>query len=166
MNRCFAGSAIVTVLIAVVAASGEPQGAPTLADAAWLAGPWRNGPDTKGDWEEYWSAPRDGAMIGAFRLKQNTGNLYEFLLIEEDKDGVWMRLRHYRGKMQEMEKEPLRLKLVSAADKKLTFENPDHDQPKRITYRFEAPNTMLATIETQRNGKPASFTLKFVRAVK
>ena len=166
MLHHFAGSAALVVLSALFAVAQEPKSSPMLADAEWLAGQWRNGPDTKGDWEEYWSTPRDGVMIGAFRLKQNTGQLYEFLLIEEEKDGVWMRLRHYRGKMQEMEKEPLRLKLISSADKKLVFENPDHDKPKRVTYQFEAPSTMLATIETQRDGKAAKFTLKFVRGGK
>ncbi len=135
----------------------------TLADAVWLAGLWTSGADTKGDWEEYWSTPRDGAMIGAFRLKQATGTLYEFLLIEQEGDSVWMRLRHYRAKMQELEKEPLRLKLTSSVDQKLVFENPDHDSPKRITYHFQPPNGMNATIDTTRNGQPVSFTLKFVR---
>jgi Domain of unknown function (DUF6265) len=162
LHRFLAGALLA--LAGLPLAGQEPAAAPTLGDADWLTGKWHTPSGVNGAWEEHWSLPRFGAMIGMFRLREPAANVYEFLLIEEGKDGVWMRLRHFSAKMQDVDKEPLRLKLISAADKKLVFENPDHEKLKRITYQFEAPSGMSVTIEGQRDGKPASGTLKFVRA--
>jgi hypothetical protein len=162
LHRFLAGALLA--LAGLPLASQEPAAAPTLDDAVWLTGFWHTPSGVNGAWEEHWTIPRGGGMIGMFRIKQRPANMYKVLLIEEDKDGVWMRLRHFGAKMQDEDKEPLRFKLISAADKKLVFENPDKEKLKRITYQFEAPSGMSVTIEGQRDGKPVSGTLKFVRA--
>src|SRR5438876_10344480 len=162
LHRFLAGTLVA--LAGLPLASQEPVAAPKLGDAAWLTGLWHTPSGVNGAWEEHWSIPRSKSMIGMFRFIQRPANTYKVLLIEEDNDGVWMRLRHFGAKMQDADKAPLRLKLIAAADKKLVFENPDHEKIKRITYQFEAPSGMSVTIEGQRDGKPASGSLKFVRA--
>lgn len=136
-----------------------------LTDLSWLEGPWKSGPNEKTQAEEHWSAPAGGAMMGMFRLLQGgKPGIYEFLLIEEDADGIHLRLRHYRPQMADVDKAPIRLKLTEATGRKLIFVNPDNDQPKRILYSQESPDQLTATVETTRNGKPHSFTLRMQRS--
>src|SRR5438093_2277299 len=111
---------------------------PTFADAAWLAGRWQQAEATACVYQEHWSAPAGGAMMGMFRmLLEGKPVVYEFLLLEESADGVWLRLRHYRPEMTELDQGPTRLKLTQAGPANLVFENPDHDKPKRIVYALE-----------------------------
>jgi hypothetical protein len=74
-----------------------------------------------------------------------------------------MRLRHFGPQMAAREQEPLKLKLASATADKLVFENPTDGQPKRITYSL-AGDEVTATVETARNGKSVTFSLKMQRA--
>src|SRR5438309_9519387 len=98
---------------------------PTFADAAWLAGRWQQAEATACVYEEHWSEPVGGAMVGMFRmLLEGKPVVYEFLLLEEDADGVWLRLRHYRPQMVDVDQEPMRLKLAEAGLARLVFENP------------------------------------------
>ncbi len=143
-------------------AGQEPR---KLADLAWLEGQWHGGVKDKSAFEEHWSAPAAGGMMGMFRLLQG-GKLavYEFPLIEQDGDDVVMRLRHYRAQMADVDKAPIRLKLTEISSDKYTFENPDNDKPKRITYARETPDRIVVTVETVRDGDPARFTLHLERA--
>ena len=106
-------------------------------------------------------------MVGMFRLTNaEKPLLYEFLLIEETPDGVFMRLRHFKTAMAEVEKEPIRLKLTKASTTEAVFDNPDNEKPKRITYRLEQPDRMSVVVETTRDGKSAVFTLKMDKVKK
>jgi hypothetical protein len=145
----------------------EPQeaGIPVrIESVAWLAGRWQSPSGERTLCEEHWSAPAGKAMVGMFRLLNGErAGVYELLLLEEESDGVWLRLRHFRSQMVAVEQEPLKLKLASAAAGKLVFQNPAGDQPKRIIYA-RAGDELTATVETLRDGKPATFTLKMKRA--
>jgi hypothetical protein len=146
-----------------------PKDGFTLKDVAWFTGSWGNTAPAPTKFEEHWSTPAGGAMMGMFRLVNPTGKapLYEFLLIEETADGVFMRLRHFKAAMAEVEKEPIRLKLTKATPNYALFENPDNEKPKRITYRFaKDEDEMTVTVESTRDGKPVSFTLKMQRMKK
>ena len=72
-------------------------------------------------------------------------------------------MRHFRPQMVAQEQEPIKIKLVSATQEKLVFENPDGERPKRITYSLGGDD-LTATIQTERDGKPASFSLRLRRA--
>jgi Domain of unknown function (DUF6265) len=154
-----------SLLLGFTAAAAEPSpDTSKIASVAWLAGRWRSPDEERIAAEEHWSAPAGGAMVGMFRLvNDGRPGIYELLLLEEQSDGVWMRLRHFRPKMVAREQEPIQLKLASAAADKLVFENPSGNQPKRITYAL-AGNELTATVETERDGKPAAFALKMQRA--
>jgi Domain of unknown function (DUF6265) len=137
---------------------------PKLADLAWLVGHWRTPPEEKSGYEEHWSEPAGGAMMGMFRILQGgRPSLYEFLLIEEGADGVFLRLRHYRPGMVDVDKAPFRIRLVEATGSRVVFENPEGERPRRIAYRLEG-NELTAVVETTRDGKPVQFSLKMRRA--
>jgi hypothetical protein len=166
MRNLVLASLVGVLLLPAAALDAQPKDGYTLKDVAWFVGGWRNPASDKTLYEEHWSDPAGGAMVGMFRLV-NPGKsaLYELLLLEETPDGVFMRLRHFKAGMAELEKEPIRLKLVKASASEAVFENPDNEKPKRITYRLNE-GQMAVTVETIRDGKAASFTLKMDRMKK
>ena len=112
--------------------------------------------------EEHWTAPAAGGMMGMFRLLANDKVLvYEYLMLEQESDGTYMRLRHYRPGMVDVDPAPVRCRLTEATPQKLIFENPDGDKPKRISYVLNDQQLLTVTVETTRDGKPAMFTLRF-----
>jgi hypothetical protein len=139
--------------------------APKLADASWLTGVWKNEPGERMTFEEHWTSTAAGSMMGMFRLLSGEKVVvYEFLLIEQEEDGAFMRLRHYQSKLADVDAAPIRCRLVEASAEKLVFENPDNDKPKRIIYALKADQQLVVTVETTRNGKPSIFTLRFQRS--
>lgn len=74
---------------------GSAPAAASIADLAWLTGTWR-GPGLGGVTEEIWSEPRDGAMMGVFRLmRDGEPAFYELLLLEEEGGTVVLRVKHF-----------------------------------------------------------------------
>jgi len=152
---------LVTPLIA--AEPVKPSEPKTLDSLSWLVGHWQSPAGERVMSEEHWSAPAGGAMMGMFRLVSGgKPGVYELILIEEEADGVWMRLRHFQPQMVAREQEPIKLKLISSANEKLVFENPIDNKPKRIIYTLVG-NDLIATVETERDDKTAAFSLKMRR---
>jgi Domain of unknown function (DUF6265) len=163
MKNSLLAMLLIPFLFAASAAAAEPA-AMKIDNVAWLAGRWQSPPGERTNCEEHWSAPAGGAMVGMFRLLAGgRPSVYEILLLEEESDGVWMRLRHFGPQMTAREQEPLKLKLTEATESKLLFENPAESLPKRIVYAL-AGDELTATVETARGGKPVSFSLKMQRA--
>jgi hypothetical protein len=79
----------------LTATPGSSPSAASIADLAWLTGTWR-GPGFGGVTEEIWSEPRDGAMLGVFRLvREGKPVFYELLLLEEAAGTVVLRVKHF-----------------------------------------------------------------------
>lgn len=156
----------ILALLGSVALASSPSAADTptkLDSVSWLVGRWQSPAGDRVLSEEHWSAPAGGAMMGMFRLVSGgKPSVYESLLLEEEADGIWMRLRHFQPQMVAREQEPIKLKLTSSANEKLVFENPDNSSPKRIIYTL-AGDDLFATVETERDGKTAAFSLKMRR---
>jgi hypothetical protein len=152
---------LVPLLLASPLVAADPPA--KLDSLAWLVGRWQSPEGDRVLSEEHWSAPAGGAMIGMFRLVSGgKPSVYELILIEEEADGVWMRLRHFQPQMVAREQEPIKLKLTSSANEKLVFENPIDNKPKRIIYTLVG-NDLIATVETERDDKTAAFSLKMRR---
>lgn len=157
-------TAILFFVATIPLLADDPKPTPKLADAAWLAGGWKSGPAEKMAMEELWQGPAHGSMVGTFRMSSaGRPALYELLLLEEQADGVWMRLRHYGPEMVDRDEKPVRLKMSEASDRLLVFANPDDAKPKRIVYERDGQEGLTVVVETERDGKPAKLTLKFAR---
>ncbi|MBX7106288.1 MAG: hypothetical protein K1X57_19580 [Gemmataceae bacterium] len=148
-----------TLLLLGMMAGADPK----LDDAGWLAGTWANDPAEKLKYDERWTPASHGSMMGTFKMVSGEKvSLYEFQLIEQMPDGVWLRLRHYGPNMVDRDDKPVRLKLTEATDKRLVFSNPDNAKPKQITYERDG-DKLKATVETTRDDKTAKFVLRFVK---
>jgi hypothetical protein len=144
-------------------APATPRARPVdLDELNWLVGVWRQLPGEDDLYEQHWSAPADDAMMGMFRLVSGGRVVvYEFLLIEKELDGTFLRLRHFRPGMLDVDRVPFRLLLIKHSDEELVFENPDGDRPKRIIYRRPGAGRMDVLIESIEDGKATTFELRF-----
>jgi hypothetical protein len=140
---------LAAVLIAVAATTPEPA----VSDLGWMAGRWES---ASGDrWtEEYWSAPRGGAMIGYNRTGQDESmSEFEFIRIAPAEDGVLAYHASPGGR------QAVSFRLIERDESSATFANPSHDYPQRIVYRRDG-DTMVATISTSDGGNAMSWTFR------
>ncbi len=97
----------------------------------WMAGSWTTG-GTADDWaEEWWTPAKAGIMLGAGRSgKADALGFFEHMRIVRNAEGVAF-CAMPQGAAGTC------FRAVAAGDGFITFENPAHDFPKRITYRRE-----------------------------
>lgn len=138
-------------------------GAPTLASAqgagdavgrfAWLSGDWVS--EVGGRWtEEQWNAPRGGLMLGLGRSgKGDRAMGFEFMRIATDADGKVV----FWGSPGGINAVPF--PLVEESAHGATFANPDHDFPKRISYRRDG-DRLVATVSGNEPSKTQSWTYR------
>lgn len=138
----------------------------SLQTIAWMAGHWQGAFSNGVKAEEVWSAPAGGSMMGMFRMMPNDkATLYEFLVIEEDEDGVALRFRHYGRRHKEMDEHPLHLRLVRANADEAVFENAtEGGRPRRIVYRIDGEDLVCKVESTRDDGQPESFSVRFSKA--
>jgi hypothetical protein len=76
-------------------AAGQTPPPATIQDMAWLAGHW-TGEALGGLSEEIWSPPRDGVMLGMYRLiRDGKPAFYEILTLAETGGSLMLRLKHF-----------------------------------------------------------------------
>ena len=132
-----------------------------LENAAWIAGCWQqgDGPDSK-LYQEQWMKPAAGMMIGMARnIAKGKVREWEFLLIRQDADGNVYYVAKPSGQAEAS------FKLTKSTPTESVFENPEHDFPQRIIYRYLGEGSLLARIEGVNQGKEngIDFPMKRVK---
>jgi hypothetical protein len=140
---------------AAVLLAGEDKSKTKLADLAWLAGDWTS---DDGDFDEHWLPPKGDAMYAVSRLVVDGGKTQfcELSLIEETGDGLWYRIRHFDRALKPwaMDKDgPMSMKLLSLEGKKVVFEDPAKDFPRRVVYERKG-DRLTARLEGEKGGHP------------
>lgn len=124
----------------------------TIASISWLAGDWV-GVVGGNDVEERWMAPAGGAMIGTSRsTRGNPASMveFEYLCIAQRHGGlVYTAMPNGGGATDFL--------LTKISADSATFENPDHDFPRAITYTKRADGGVDATI----SGAPGQRALTY-----
>ena len=135
------------LLMCLVALPIEAGEASEIQKLAWMAGSWAG--ETRGTWlEEHWSAPKGGTMIGMHRdLRGDRTVSFEFFRVVEDSLGLV-----YLSQPGGHPPTPFRMK--SLEDRKVVFENPNHDFPQRILYWLAKDGALHARIDGTIGGKP------------
>jgi len=156
----FAAIAAVALFCPFDSPSGLAHGRqdkPSVKDLAWLAGSWE-GKQGAGTFEEHWTTPVGGIMIGMGRQTSGDKTVFtEFLKIVQTKDAIEYRVT--------IDGQPeTAFKLTSLKDGEAVFENPEHDFPQKIVYRKEKDG-LLAWIEGKQGGKDAKMEFRMKRAV-
>ena len=75
---------------------GETAPAATLADASWMAGSWTGTAFGK-QFEETWSRPSVGSMVGYFKLfdEEEGVNFYEIMTLTVDEGTLSLKVKHF-----------------------------------------------------------------------
>lgn len=136
------------------------QAPPKIEDLAWMQGTWQC-EVWGGTFEEHWTAPRAGTMLGVGRhIEGEKTGFMEFLSIEPSDDGLTMWIMV--GAPSKGDKKPVAFRLTQLKDKEALFENPQNDFPSQIRYRMRADGNLFCRIEGKgRDGKPSSQDFDF-----
>jgi hypothetical protein len=164
---------ICGALLAGAAAHGQAPAAAapplkaSVDQLGWVAGAWTG---TLGERtiEQHWSAPRAGSIVAMYRsIQGNRATLYELLAIEQEGEGVVLRIKHFAPGpglvSREAKDESADSRLVSLDGRKAVFEGGDAANPVRITFTSPDPSTLNIVTERRRDGKPASTEFKYTR---
>src|SRR4030095_8957852 len=123
--------------------------APDISSLTWLTGNW-TGTKNGGEMEELWLAPKGNTMLSVHRdVKNNRTVSFEFLRIEATADAItyWASPRG---------KPAVPFKMIESENKRVVFENAEHDFPRRIIYWQSDDGSLHAKIEGTLQGKPAA----------
>lgn len=80
-------------------AKGQASPPATIKEVAFLVGHW-SGNGLGGTFEEIWTAPRQGVMVGMYRgLKDDAPTFNELLVLREEAGSLVIRLKHFNPDM-------------------------------------------------------------------
>jgi len=107
---------LATGALAQAPASPPPASPPAKIDSmAWIAGYWV-GQGLGGTMEDIWMPPRDGVILGAFRLVQPQGKgFYELFAIEEHEGSLRFVVKHFHRNWVGWEEKDVALKMPLAS---------------------------------------------------
>jgi hypothetical protein len=125
--------------LALTGCAGAPRQA-TATSFAWLAGCWQTQRDDE-NYEEMWLPVTADGTIGAAReVRGGRTVFHEFSRIELRRDGTAVYVAQPKGQT------PVEFRMVERDQGRIAFENPGHDFPTRIEYRYVDSNAMHARI--------------------
>jgi hypothetical protein len=148
----------IGVLLILVAAECAAQQLETFSrpPLAQLPGSWRSAAGAEVT-DEFWSAAEGGLMLGGGRtVRDGRAVWFEHLRIEQVGDSIFY-VSHPSGQ------KPAAFLLVASDSASLTFTNPLHDFPQRITYRFPGPDSLAVTLEGRGRTGQRSSVFSFSR---
>jgi len=154
-----------------------PEATPCVAGIArlgFMAGDWTH-TDDSGVWEERWSPPLSGSVVGSLRwVRDGSVRMYEMLALEEDENGhVRMFVRHFGKELKPWEKESApdaktpTWTLTQIEQGRAVFEDPSIGFPAKMTYeannRGVAPTRLKVQLEGVENGANRIIVFEFQR---
>jgi hypothetical protein len=128
------------ILAGLALAQAPAKPATELDSLRWITGSWvQDGAKTRV--EEHWTDAGGNMMLGIGRtLAGGKTVFFEFLRIEARADGIYY-VAQPKGRLG------TDFKLTSFDGTTATFENPQHDFPKRIRYRRNADGSLTARLD-------------------
>jgi len=136
-----------------------PASPPAKIDAmAWLAGYWE-GEGMGGKIEDIWMPPRDGVILGAFRLTKPDGNgFYELFAIEEFEGSLRFVVKHFHPNWVGWEEkdQALKMRLQRISETEASFGG--------LTFRREGAQVLVVELTIRmKDGATRTEALRFRR---
>lgn len=128
--------------------------APTVQDLSWMSGYWLSCDDGR-EVSETWSDPRGDLMVGHGVTVAGGRTSFEALRIARH-DGGLAYMAQPGGAP------PTVFPAVETGDRRVVFENPGHDFPRRIAYAREG-DVLTARIEGATDGRSRALEWRFRR---
>jgi len=138
---------------------GKQSPPASVADMAWMAGSW-NCEALGGLAEEIWSAPRNGGMMGMFRLIKNGSPVfYELFTLVEDNGSLILRLKHFNPNMTGWEEKD------QTIDFPLVAKEPGVIYFDGMTFKRESPDavTIFLAIHSKKDGGVREEAFRYTR---
>jgi hypothetical protein len=127
-----------------------------LEKANWFLGRWENN-TSDGVFSEEWKTENDTVFAAkSFFIKENDTLFSETIRLEQKENNLFMIVTV----PNQNDEKPVAFKLTSSTDDYLVFENPEHDFPKKITYKLVKKDSLYAEISG--DGKSQGFPFKKV----
>ena len=123
-----------------------------LGKAKWMLGEWEK-TDTLGILKEIWKTQDDSTFVGESYYIQNEKDTIHSEKIELTQDQE--HLIYNVTVKGENNDASIPFQMTTDEDSLLVFENPKHDYPQKIQYKFIKDGSIIATISGKQNGKPA-----------
>ncbi len=141
---------LMTILLCASLAEGQAQAPPNaVGQLSWLEGRWEGVSDGI-SMEEHWTSVRGGALLALHRdVKGDRMLSYEFLRVQSTPEGTF-----YFASPRS--KPPVAFRLKELGERRVVFENLEHDFPQRILYWLDAAGALHARIEGPQAGKTVS----------
>jgi hypothetical protein len=121
-----------------------------IGDLTWLAGGWVGEKDGA-QIEEQWSPPAGNAMMCMFRwIQADQVRFYEFVVIEQEGEGLVLRIKHFNPGLIEWEDkgETVSFTLVQLAGQKVVFTKQDAPDPLWLIYHRLDNDILIAYFES------------------
>jgi hypothetical protein len=147
---------MIRFLLALLVSTGAlAQGPARVASLDWLAGTWVH-ESPEGRVTESWIGPANGAMVAA-NLSAFAGgrNFHEFLRIADTAEGF----SYYASPGG---RAPEEFTLKELGDRRIVFENPAREFPRRILY-WRDGEVLMARIEGTIRGEAKAEEWRFER---
>jgi Domain of unknown function (DUF6265) len=128
-----------------------------IAKLAFLEGTWIGQEDGL-QMEEHWTSISGGALVGMHKdVKDGSMVSFEFCRIAPAADGTLTYYASPGGAPATL------FRLKELADRRVVFENPDHDFPQRILYWLEPDGRLGVRIEGEMGGKLEAMEWRWTR---
>lgn len=126
-----------------------------------LAGKWED-VDSENKFYEEWTVVSDSLLIGKGYVMVSADTVFiENLRIFKDDEGTFYQVN--LSSNQSQKPEVVKFKMTSSDDNDIVFENPQHDFPKKITYRMISNTEMRVFLNGIENGNFGESRFSFVR---
>ena len=133
----------------------------TLNNPSWLIGLWEN-KTSKGSIYEEWVPANEYELLGrSFAVHGKDTAVFEKIRLVNEAEGMF----YIPAVSNQNEGKPVRFGLTSITDKKLIFENPDHDFPQVISYTLITQDSIEAQISgsVQGEDRKKQFPMKRIK---
>lgn len=139
-----------------------------VALLGWMTGEWTH-TDDSGTWEERWSAPLGGCVVGSLRwVRDGKPAMYEMLALEEDEHAhVRMLVRHFNAGLTPWKSEDGQTTptwtLTHVERGRAVFEDPSRGFPSKMTYtaRFDGERTTGLRVKLEGLERGAARVIDF-----
>lgn len=130
-----------------------------LSKTKWLIGTWQK-QSAKGTLTENWQQKDDSTFVGRSFFVSKGDTLSSETISLEQRNGKLYYIPTVAG---QNEGKPIVFTQTSLNDNAVTFENPEHDFPQKIGYRFQKPDSLIAEISAIVNGSKKSIVFRMKR---
>jgi hypothetical protein len=133
-------------LAATLALSSAAAAQHDVAALRWMAGCWAPEKGEAGS-VEHWLQPAGGIMLGVSRTVKNGKTVeFEFMQLRLNAAGKLVFIALPSGQKEAT------FVASSIGERSVTFENPQHDFPQKVSYRLEPGDRLIGRIEGTRGG--------------